>query len=191
MAGPPKFHHTRVVEAAARLADEHGFANLTLAMLAADLGMRSQSLYAHIEGLQGLRDDLALMGHALLAEQLREAVMAKTGADALRSVVGALADFAAEHPGLYQASLRAPGESPELKAASARTMGPLTAVLESFGLSGDLLVHHYRAIWSGVHGFVTLKQAGLMSFSADVDDSYELMVSMFVHQVLLAGKGSP
>lgn len=169
-----------VLAAAARLADADGYRELTLAKLAADLGVRSQSLYAHVDGLEGLRTGLALRSQALLADALREAAMARTGSDALRSVVAAMASFAIAHPGLYEASLRSPDESPELRAAVDRTIAPLSAVLGSFGLEGDDLAHHYRVIWSSVHGFVTLRQAGLLSWPADPDTSFDLLVQLFV-----------
>ncbi len=70
-----------------------------------------------------------------------------------------------------------------MRAASERTVGPLMAVLGSFGLEGDDLAHHYRVIWSSVHGFVTLRRAGLLSWPADPDVSFELMVTMFVSQL--------
>ncbi len=185
MATTTKFDRQGVLDVAAGLADQHGLGNLTLAMLASEVGMRSQSLYAHVDGIEGLRDGLALRGQAMLADRLRDAVMARTGTDALRSVVGALADFAAAHPGLYEASLRSPSDSPELRAANERTIAPLTAVLASFGLTGDDLTHHYRVIWSSVHGFVTLRHAGLLSWDADPDDSFELLLSMFVNELEL------
>jgi AcrR family transcriptional regulator len=181
--------HTRVIDVAAALADEHGLDAVTLAMVAGELGLRSQSLYAHVDGIQGLRHGLALRGHALLADRLGHAAMARTGSDALRSVVCAMAEFARQHPGLYQASLRSPGESPAIAAASDRTVAPLMAVLRSFGLEGDDLVHHYRVIWSSVHGFVTLRHAGLMSWPADPDLSFDLMVTMFVHELELRCDG--
>ena len=183
MAAQTKFDQAGVLDVAAGLADEHGYKNLTLAMLAAELGIRSQSLYAHVDGIEGLRDGLALRGQAMLADDLRDAVMARTGGDALRSVVRAMADFADTHPGLYEASLRSPDDSPEMRAASVRTVGPLMAVLGSFGLEGDDLAHHYRVIWSSVHGFVTLRRAGLLSWPADPDVSFELMLTMFVNQL--------
>ena len=183
MGAQTKFDQSRVLDAAAALVDEHGYQNLTLAMLAAELGMRSQSLYAHVDGIEGLRDGLALRGQAMLADQLRDAAMALSGPDALRSVVRALRRFADEHPGLYQASLRAPGESPEMAAANERTTAPLMAVLGSFGLEGDDLVHHYRVIWSSVHGFVTLGHAGLHSWPADPEVSFDLMLAMFVTEL--------
>lgn len=175
-----KIDQAVVLDAAANLADERGYRNLTLAMVAAELGIRSQSLYAHVEGIDGLRDGLALRGQAQLADDLRDAAMARTGGDALRSVVRAMADFAYAHPGLYEATLRSPEGSPLMRAANERTVAPLMAVLGSFGLDDEDLEHHYRIIWSSVHGFVTLRQAGLLSWPADPDDSFELMLDMFV-----------
>jgi AcrR family transcriptional regulator len=176
----------RVLDVAADLADRHGLDELTLAMLASELGIRSQSLYAHVDGIEGLRDGLAERAHELLGEELRDAAMARSGADALRSVVRALAAFADARPGLYAASLRA-ADSPELQEVNRRTVAPLTAVLGSFGLEGDELIHHYRVIWSSVHGFVTLRHSGLLTWPADPDESFELMVEMFVVQLEQAG----
>jgi AcrR family transcriptional regulator len=168
-----------VLDTAAQLADDHGLQNLTLAMLASELGIRSQSLYAHVDGIDGLREGLALRAHTMLADALRDAAMARSGSDALRSVVRALASFADEHPGLYEASLRV-ADSPDVQEANQRTVAPLTAVLASFGLDGDDLIHHYRVIWSSVHGFVAVRQAGLLTWPADPEESFELMLQMFV-----------
>ena len=190
MGAPTKFDRSRVLDAAVALVDANGYENLTLAMLAAELGMRSQSLYAHVDGIEGLRDGLALRAQQMLADRLRDAAMARTGSEALRSVVRAFRGFADEHPGLYQASLRPPGESPEIAAANDRTTAPLMAVLGSFGLEGDDLVHHYRVIWSSVHGFVTLGHAGLHSWPADREASFDLMLNIFVGELERHSEGS-
>ena len=180
---PTRIDRALVLDTAAGLADEHGFENLTLAMVAGELGIRSQSLYSHVEGIDGLREGLALRAQALLADELRDAAMARTGVAALRSVVRALADFASDHPGLYRASLRPPEASPEMRTANEHTVAPLMAVLESFGLEGEDLQHHYRIIWSSVHGFVTLRQAGLLRWPADPEASFELLLDMFARQL--------
>jgi AcrR family transcriptional regulator len=51
---------TRVLEDAERLADEVGLSQLTLAALAARLGVRQPSLYKHIDGMDGLQRGLAI-----------------------------------------------------------------------------------------------------------------------------------
>src|SRR5689334_15946990 len=86
----------RVIEEAAALADSAGADAVTLAALAARLGVRSQSLYAHVDGLDGLRHDLAVLGQQALADRLGRAVMGRAGEEALRALCNAYARFAAE-----------------------------------------------------------------------------------------------
>lgn len=51
-----------LVIAAAEIADHEGIEAVTLAALANKLGVRSPSLYNHINGLQELRTQLAIYG---------------------------------------------------------------------------------------------------------------------------------
>ncbi|WP_318502831.1 hypothetical protein [Bacillus sp. T3] len=46
----------------AELADEFGLENVTLAMVAKKLGIRSPSLYNHVKSLNDLRNRLAISG---------------------------------------------------------------------------------------------------------------------------------
>jgi AcrR family transcriptional regulator len=170
----------RVIEAAGDLADESGAGALTLAALAARLGVRSQSLYAHVAGLDGLRRDLAIEGQYELADRLGTAVMGRAGADALRALAAAYARFAAERPGLYACALRAPLGDSELEASSEAATAPWRAALRSFGLSAAETEHYHRALWAALHGFVSLRGAGLMTRAASTDRSFATMVDAFV-----------
>ena len=52
-----------IIEAAANMADEKGIANVTLKVLAAELGIKSPSLYKHFNGgLEELNKELMLFG---------------------------------------------------------------------------------------------------------------------------------
>ncbi len=176
----------QVIDEAAALADESGAQAVTLAALAARLGIRSQSLYAHVEGLDGLRRDLAVLGQQELAERLGHAVMGRSGEDALRSLCDAYARFAADRPGLYACSQRAPGEDPALTRTTGAATAPWQAVLQSFGLSKSEVEHFHRALWAALHGFVTLREQGLMTRSVSPDRSFTLMVDVFA--TALAGR---
>lgn len=178
----------QVVEAAAVIADESGTGGLTLAALAARLGVRSQSLYAHVDGLDGLRHDLAVHGQQELARRLGAAVMGRAGAGALRALAAAYATFAAERPGLYACALRAPGGDAALEASGEAASAPWRATLASFGLSAAETEHYHRALWAALHGFVTLRSAGLMTRTVSVDRSFTTMVDAFADA--LAGSRS-
>src|SRR6188508_163273 len=116
MAAGVGLDRQQVIEEAAALADEDGCDAVTLAALATRLGVRSQSLYAHVDGLDGLRRDLAVLGQQQLADALGLAVMGRAGEEALRALCDAYAQFAAERPGLYACTLRAPNGDPKLEA---------------------------------------------------------------------------
>ena len=98
----------RVVAAAAALADAEGLDAVTLARVAADLGVRPPSLYVHVAGLGALRREIALLGLRELAAAMRAAAVGRSRADALAEVARAYRAYAHAHPGRYAATVRAP-----------------------------------------------------------------------------------
>ena len=73
----------QVVEAAAEIADRDGLDALSLASVASALGVRSPSLYSHVDGLTGLLDALTLAVTAEFGETLRDSVVGVSGDDAV------------------------------------------------------------------------------------------------------------
>jgi AcrR family transcriptional regulator len=169
----------RVVEAAAALVDEQGLEGFTLAGLAARLGIRSQSIYAHVDGLDNLRRQLALMALAELGHRLGRAAMGRSGREGLHALADAHAAFATERPGLYACSLRSPDGDEELAGRINDVTDPWHAVLASFGLRSSEILHSHRALWAAIHGFVTLRHQGLMTRAVSPDRSFTLMIDLF------------
>jgi AcrR family transcriptional regulator len=91
----------RVVDAATAIADAEGVGAVTLARVAADLGVRSPSLYNHVDGLDGLRRAIALRALRELHDTLRDAATGRAGAEALVALAEAYRDYARAHPGRY------------------------------------------------------------------------------------------
>jgi len=177
----------RVAEAAATIADRDGLAAVTLAAVAARLGVRSPSLYHHVDGRDGLLRLVALRALRELAQVLRTAAVGRAGADALGAAAHAYRRYAREHPGRYAATLAAPrpGED-DLRDAAAETIAVLQAILTPLGVRGDDAVHAIRAWRSAVHGFVTLEAAGGFGLPADRDASFARLIGL-----LAAGLASP
>ena len=98
----------RVVAIAAELADAHGLEALTLAQVAAALKIRLPSLYNHVDGLLGLRRELALLGGRELLDRVSRAAIGKAGDDAMLALAQAYRDYIMAHPGRYAAIVRAP-----------------------------------------------------------------------------------
>jgi len=178
-----------VVQAAAKLADTEGWENISLATLASQLGVRTPTLYHYVDGLPGLRRELALYGLHELTKQMGRAVMGKAGDDAVIALVEAYRAFAHEHPGLYAATARAvPQEDKELQAASQETLDVALRALSAYQLSQEEALHAIRMLRSFVHGSVTLEAIGGFGLPLEVDETFRRLVSMFIHYLHNADK---
>ena len=181
-----------VVAAGAAVADEHGLENMTLALVAASLGIRSPSLYNHVAGLEGLKRDLALLGARELSRRLARAAAGRTQGDAVLALAGAMRAFAHEHSGVYAASVRAPDRRDrELSEAGREVIDIVLSVLSSFGLQGDDALHATRGLRAIVHGFVTLEASGGFGLPLDLDESFARLVAAFVEGLGRQGHSAP
>jgi AcrR family transcriptional regulator len=179
-----------VVAAAARVADRDGLDQLTLAQLAAELGVRAPSLYAHVGGLGDLRDRIRARGVLELTDALSVAATGRAGREALHAVAVAYRAYAHEHPGVYAAIQRAPdGGDAERDAAAVRLVGVLTAVLRGYGLEGDDAIHAVRLLRSALHGFVSLEGVGGFALPLGLDETYERLIAMVDRGLRADGAG--
>lgn len=171
----------QLVEAAAQVADEMGLEKLTLAVVADRLGIRSPSLYNHVDGLPGLRRELALLAARSLGDLMEQAMRGKSGREALLACGEAFRKLARTRPGLYASLVQAPDPSDsEMIAVSTRVLAPLYAILQELGCRGDDAVHAIRALRGAVHGFALLESAGGFGLPVGVDDSFRWMVLRLV-----------
>src|ERR1700761_9283679 len=93
-----------VVAAGAELADEVGFPQLTMGLLAQRLGIRTPSLYKHVTDLADLRHRIAVLAANEVAEEIRDALQGKAGRDALAGLFQAYRGYVTAHPGRYAAT---------------------------------------------------------------------------------------
>jgi AcrR family transcriptional regulator len=165
-----------VVASAAVLADAEGLDAVTLARLAGELGVRSPSLYAHVDGLGDLRHRLAARGARELAGALQAAAAGRARSDALRAIAGVYRAYAREHPGVYAALQRAAyvvGEP-----AAAQLVDTLIAVLRGYGLQGDAAIHGARIVRAALHGFAALENGDGFGIRLDLDDTFAKLVAV-------------
>ena len=166
-----------VVAAAAEIADAEGLDRLTLARVAATAGVRTPSLYNHVESLDDVRRRVALLALRDLADALRDAAVGRAGDDALVAMADAYRAYARRHPGRYAATQRAPAEGDEeMRTAAAGAVDVVLAILRGYGLEGDDAIHAARAVRSALHGFVALETGGGFGIPVDLDESYARMV---------------
>jgi AcrR family transcriptional regulator len=168
-----------VIAAAITVADSEGLAAVSVAGVAADLGVRGPSIYNHVAGRDGLVRGIALDGMRDLTARIREAAAGRSGADALMSAAIAYRGFARERPGTYDSLQRAPKDDPERQAAAAELVDALGCVLRAWDLEGDDQVHAIRVARSALHGFVELERLGGFDLDADPDETFKRIVLTF------------
>ena len=171
----------RVVAEAADLADEAGPDHLTLAALAARLGVRQPSLYKHVASLDSLQQLIAKRAKAEFADVLGRTAIGRARDDALVAMAHAWRAWALDHPGRYQIGQRAPapGDADHLAVAD-RFVAVMTAVMVGYGLDGDDAIDAVRAYRSALHGFVSLEASGGFGMPLSVDRSFGRLVHALV-----------
>lgn len=167
-----------VIAAAVRIVDREGLPALSMTRLAAELGIRGPSLYAHVQGQAGLRRELWLWVVADLGDRLRDSVMGRSGEAALFSFAEAMRDYARRYPGRYQLTLDPPEpRDDEVKAVGGRANAAFEAMIASFGVRGRQARHAGRALRAAIHGFVALESTDAIG-DHDVDASFETMLTL-------------
>ena len=151
---------TSVVGQGAELADEIGFAHVSVTTLARRLGIRTASLYAHVQGNDDLRTRIALLALQEMADRADREVAGRAGVDALMALGDVYRGYAAEHPGRYDASRLPMDPSTAATSAGPRHAALARAVLRGYDLDEAQQVHAVRLLGSTFHGFVSLELAG-------------------------------
>jgi AcrR family transcriptional regulator len=164
----------RLVDVAAEIADREGLEAVTLARIATDVGVKTPSLYNHVDGLAGLHRALSLRAIQELGERLQRAAVGLARDDAVHAVATAYRDFARERPGLYATTLPSSEHAaPELRDAGHRVVETVVSVLAGYGLEGDEAIHATRALRSVLHGFTSLELAGGFGLDVSVEATFE------------------
>ncbi|WP_370114923.1 TetR/AcrR family transcriptional regulator [Streptacidiphilus sp. MAP12-33] len=159
----------RVAHAAADLADEAGFDRLTVAAVARRLGVADASLYAHLRNLAELRERVAALAMAELADALGEAVAGRGGRDALVAFADAYRGFALGHPGRYAAT-----QLPVDSEGGHRVVAACAALLRGYALDTVAEVDAIRLLCGTFHGWVTLEAAGRFRLGRPMDASWRV-----------------
>ncbi len=168
-----------VVAAAATLADEIGYRELTMGLLAQRLGVRSPSLYKHVDDVADLRHRLAAHAMTELGEAIRDALQGRSGLDALTALMTATRAYVTDHPGRYAATIGAEFTGPDdpLLAASTRVIGSLAAVLRGYGIRDSEMDHAIRTLRCTIHGFAVLQAEGGFQWSGDPEETFDWMIA--------------
>ncbi|MFI7445985.1 TetR/AcrR family transcriptional regulator [Nonomuraea sp. NPDC049714] len=167
-----------VVDHALRIVDEEGAGALTLSAVAGRAAVAPPSLYKHVRSLAELR---ALVSGRIMEEiesLASEAVLGRSGDDALRALMRAWRSYVTRHPHRYSAMLQSP--EPATAAAGERLVNVMLAALRAYDLEGAEAIHAARCLRAAVHGFGVLEAAGAFQRREELDESYDLLIHMVI-----------
>ncbi|TMR93389.1 TetR/AcrR family transcriptional regulator [Nonomuraea basaltis] len=164
----------RVTRAAAELADEVGFDNVTVSALARRFGVKDASLYSHVRNLQDLRTRVAILAAGEMVDLIGVAVAGRSGKDALAAFAGAYREYALRHPGRYAATQSKLDLAQVTDTTMFRRTGELTyGMLRGYDLEEPDLTDAVRLLRSTFHGYTSLEATGSFAHPRDVNTSWD------------------
>lgn len=190
MAKKVGLEHSDIIATAVEVADENGIESLNLRDVAARLGVRSPSLYHHVNGLKALRREVALYVANQLRDYLFDAIQSHKSRAALFALANAYREFAKKHPGSLAAMFPAPqpGEDDELYAALASVVTIFLDILAEDDIQGDTAIHAIRNLRSYLHGFVDLELRGGFGMPQNIEESFQNGLDIIINGLLSKGK---
>lgn len=176
----PFLDRATLVAAAADLADAEGWHDLTLSRVAESVDRHVSSLYTHVDGLDGLRLEIALLSLEELADEVWRSVLGRTGADALEQIALVERDFARAHPGRIASIHEFIGTTdPEFRARALRLAEPIRATLASFGLDQIQVSIAHKVFSAAIRG-LTSAEVTTAAQRRDADLALVETVALFV-----------
>lgn len=154
-----------VTLAGAELADELGFEQVTLSVIARHVGVQVASLYSHIRNSQDLKVRIALLALQEMADEGAAALAGRAGKDALTALANVYREYAHEHPGRYAAAQIRLGPAAAAASAGRRHAEMARAILRGYHLPESEQTHAVRLLGSVFFGFVTQERGGSFDHS--------------------------
>lgn len=174
---PERRSRADFVAIASDLADEIGFAALSLSKVARAAGISTPGAYKHVADISDLRRRMAIQTLRDATALVQDAAAGRSGVDALVSVALALLRWARSHPGRY-AALQTSVDSadPDYAARSSELVTAIAATLRSYSLTDNDAIDAVRMLRSLLHGFIMIELANGFQIERDVAGSFERAV---------------
>lgn len=170
-----------VIAAALALVEESGPAALNLHAVATRLGIRTPSLYNHVDGFDDLQQAMALeIGQMALAE-----VVWQPGdgpAESLRSLARAFRRFAQRRGNLFNQLMMSPvnWRQPPFAAMWALLFGRAEHGVLGFEINPADQTHAVHYVFATISGFIRLELRGAMADEAAADQSFEWVLDRVI-----------
>ena len=168
MPYPAKTDAEAILERALYLLEQRGADALTMRNLAKELGLSVSSLYRHYADRAALEAALGDEGNRLLHESSRRITRNLAPREAVVAFAHAYSDFARSRPALYDLLMAPRPPRPAMPGPGKDLWNFVLALVGEVTDDPDDTAAAV-AVWSFLHGFVSLERAGLFGSSGPQD----------------------
>lgn len=179
-----------VVKAAAELIERKGRCEFSMHSLADSLGVKTASLYNHVESMDTLLTEVCRYALRLQENLELSAIEGKTREESVYALADAYRKFAKEHRELYWLIMNTAAENSRVLDDAAECFTePLVKMLQGFVLPEVEKVHFRRFFRAIVHGFISQEESGFFShYPAAVDESFHFAIQHYIDSLKNAEK---
>ncbi len=171
----------QILEAAIEICNVKGYEQLALSSISDKLGIKTPSLYNHIQGLSDLKQKMAYYGLQILYESIVHSVIGCIGDDAIISASKAYITFVNRNPGLYSSISKVPDPN-ELQFAdlSNQLVQILVKLFKVYDLSEEDSIHAVRGLRSMLHGFSFIQMDVGFRMNYSQEDSLNFVLKTYL-----------
>lgn len=170
-----------IISKAVELVNKVGIEHITLKMLADNLGVKSPSLYNHINGLDDLKEQLMIYGWKQTEQRILHTVIGMSGYDAIRAMCYAFYDYATENPGVFDVMLwYNKFQSDEMEMATSELLSIIFKITKSLNLPDDYCFHLIRTFRGFLEGFFLLVNNGSFGHSLPIMTSFDISINILI-----------
>lgn len=181
----------KIVDCLRELAEEMDIQQVTFQHLAKRLDIKSPSLYNYFKNIREVKTALTAKLLQELNDQLRRALVGKSGGDALRVYAKTYQSFAFANQSVYELLISVPNTKEEILLEGIHeTNQIILQIFEAFQLTKEEKIHRSRELRSMIHGYLSLRFLGYFTKEPKVDpeESYLWMIEDFI--TTLSGRHS-
>ena len=173
----------KIIACFRELAEEMDVPQITFQHLAKRLDVKSPSLYNHFKNMREVKTALTARLLQELNDELRRALVGKSGAEALRIYAQIYQSFAFANQAVYELLISIPHTNEEILLDGIHeTNQIILQIFDSFPLTKEEKTHRSRELRSMIHGYLSLRFLGYFTKEPKVspEDSYSWMINDFI-----------
>ena len=175
---------TALIDAAARLVDEHGRDALTIRRLAAQVGTSTMAIYTHFGSMDELMREVKKEGFARLSAYIEQVRKTSDPVADVAALGWAYSFNAMANPHMYRQMFLEPENDPEVSAVGFASYAPLiTAVQRCIEAGRFQETDPWSAamqLWVMLHGAVTLHIGGYFDHETGLEHVVAMATTAFV-----------